>query len=117
MTGSYGFALNVILQASNAAVVIPFFQQNSKRMDGDFLLKQVTSYQTGAFSIILGTQLDDWFSDFVYYSTVLGNAVLPHFLPEAGYRLIRKGDFIVAKTKNETTSLNQITLLFEGELL
>lgn len=109
--GSFGFALNVILPAS--ATVIPTFSQNSKRMERDFVLKSITSYQTGNFSVILGTQLFDWFADYVWYQTVFGNAVLPHFIPGEG-QFVPKGDFIVAKTINETEAINQITMLFEG---
>ncbi len=113
-TGSFGFALNIVLPAS--ATVIPVYGQNSKRMERNFRLASVQSYQTGNFSIILGTQLDSWFASYVWFDTVLGNAVLRHFLPGQG-KFIEKGDFIVAKTRNETSAINQITLLFQGEYL
>lgn len=109
--GSFGFGLNIILPATLSAIA-----QNSLRMERDFLLKGVAGFQTGNFSLILGTQHYDWFGDFVWFATVLGNALLPHPLPAEG-QLISKGDFIVAKTRNETSAVNQITLLFQGEYL
>ena len=119
-TGSYGYGLNVILAASTVAV-----SQNSKRMERDFVLTsvngaaQVTSIGStttvqSPFSLILGTQLIDYFADWVYFSTILGDGALSHFIPGDDVLRTRKGDYLVCKTKNEAEVLNQICLLFEG---
>lgn len=122
--GSYGYSLNIILPSTLNFIVI-----NSKRVERDFLLKSIqgtgqiindngnnaTNKET--FSFKLGTQLVDWFSDFVRSETILGDAALPHFLPGDG-AFICKGDFIVMKTRNDSTigsaNFRQITLIFQG---
>lgn len=118
-TGSYGYGLNIILAASAVAT-----SQNSKRMERDFILTSVngaaqvttigaTSTTQSPFSIILGTQLVDWFADWVWFSTILGDGALPHPIP-GGVMRVKKGDYLVCKTKNEAAVLNQICLLFQG---
>lgn len=112
--GSYGYALNIVLAARTDDVAV-----NSKRVERDFRLTSVacansdTVVYDDGFSIILGTERFDWFSDYVVCNTIFGEGALPHFLPGEGV-VIEKGDFIVAKTRNLDSTAKRIALLFQG---
>ncbi len=116
--GSYGFGLNIVLDARANAL-----NHNSKRVDRTFRLTAVNGALVGPnnlfdneWSLILGTERFDWFADYVLCGTILGNGALPHFIPGGG-QIVEKGDFIVAKTKNLTATEKHIALLFQGILL
>jgi len=114
--GSYGFGLNVFLPATSG-----YISNNSKRMDCHFRLVSVNTAclanaSAFAWSIILGTIRFDWFSEFVRADCILGDGVLPHFLPEDGI-IIEAGDSIVAQTRNDEAVAKRIALLFQGEFI
>lgn len=112
--GSYGYGLNIVLDARTDAQA-----NNSKRMERDFRLVSVSCAMSGnsvyddGFSIILGTEHQDWFGDYVICANIFGDGALPHFLPGNGV-VIKKGDFIVAKTRNEDSIAKRIAMLFQG---
>ena len=112
--GHYGYGLNIVLDARTDAL-----NNNSKRVERNFLLKSVTCALSGGtllsdgFAIILGTERFDWFSDYIICANIFGDGSLPHFLPGEG-TLIEKGDFIVAQTKNLDAEAKRIALLFQG---
>lgn len=110
--GSYAYGLNVFLEATSGLIQI-----NSKRMERDFRLVSVNSANlaiTVNWSIRLGTERFDWFGDFVRAECILGDAVLPHFLPNPESMVIEKGDFIVAQVRNDESVEKHIALIFQG---
>jgi hypothetical protein len=112
--GSYAYGLNMFLPAT-----LNSLQTNSKRVLRDFRLTSVNSAYLASvtdWSLILGTELVDWFSDYVQARTILGDAVLQHFLPNAGAGMvIQKGDFLVCQARNDNTTAKRIALIFQGE--
>jgi hypothetical protein len=114
--GSYAFGLNVFLPATSGII-----SNNSKRMDCHFRLTSVNTAcladaSAFAWSLILGTTRFDWFSEFIRADCILGDAVLPHFIPEGGI-IIESGDSIVAQTRNDEAVAKRIALLFQGEFI
>jgi hypothetical protein len=108
--GSIGLGLNILLPATSN-----YLGQNSLRMERDFLLASIQAQTDGNFSVILGTQNIDFFNNFIPFRIIFGNAVLPHKIP--GEVIISKGDFLVVKTRNETSGALKISLLFQGQYL
>ena len=113
--GSYGYGLNLVLDARADAVV-----NNSKRMERDFCLTQITCAMSGqgadfddGFSVIFGTEQYDWFADYVLCTVIFGDGALPHRLP-AGGTIVQKGDFIVVKARNVDSNDKRVALLFQG---
>lgn len=117
LAGSYGYALNMVLLGRVDAIQI-----NSKRVERRFrvvsiqcALSQSDSFDDG-FSVLLGTENVDWFSDYVICGNIFGHAALPHFLPGDGV-IVEKGDFITVKARTLDTTARRITILFDGEHL
>ena len=116
---TYGYGLNLVLAARTGSLA-----NNSKRVDGDFQVIYVqcalSGSMTGAyaqgFSVILGTNLYDWFSDYCLAETIFGDAGLPHIIPGGG-QFVEKGDSIVVEAKNVTSTLKTISLFFHGYFL
>lgn len=109
--GPYAYALNIFLEGTNG-----FIQTNSKRVERDFRITAITSAFTtsvASYSIILGTEQVDWFSDFVRVETIVGDGALPHFIPDDEL-IIDKGDYIVVQARNDNTSTKRIAMLFQG---
>ncbi len=114
MERSYGFGLNLALPATLNSVTT-----NSKRMDRDFRLLSVqcaVMIVTGNFSVVLGTEREDWMPDYVNCNTIFGDGALPHYLPGEG-TIIDKGNFLVVKARNNISSAIRVALLFQGVLL
>ena len=109
--GVYAYGLNIYLEATQ-----DFIQTNSKRMERDFRLTSVASafmISVASYSIILGTEQVQWFSDFVRAEVILGDGALPHFIPD-DQLIIEKGDFIVVQARNDNSSAKSIALIFQG---
>lgn len=112
--GSCAYGLNVFLEATNGLIQI-----NSKRMERNFRLVSVNTANLAAavsinWSLILGTEQFDWFGGFVRAEVILGDAVLPHFLPSPESMVIEKGDFIVCQVRNDEAVEKHLALLFQG---
>lgn len=114
--GSYAFGLNVFLPATSGII-----SNNSKRMDCHFRLTSVNTAcladaSAFAWSLILGKIDIDWFSDFVRADCILGDGVLPHFIPEGGI-IVESGNSIVAQIRNDESVAKRVALLFQGEFI
>jgi hypothetical protein len=110
--GSYAYGLNVFLEATSGLI-----QNNSKRMERDFRLVSVNTANlaiTVNWSLILGTEKVDWFGGFVRAECILGDAVLPHFLPNPESMVIEKGDSIMVQVRNDEAVEKHIALIFQG---
>lgn len=110
--GSFAYGLNIYLEATNGVISV-----NSKRMDRTFRLTSVNTANLGTtvnWSLILGTEKVDWFADYLRAETILGDGVLPHFLPSEGM-IIEKGDSIMVHCRNDSAVAKRIALLFQGE--
>lgn len=116
---TYGYGLNLVLAARTGSLA-----NNSKRMDRDFQVTNIACALSGSvtgayaqgFSVILGTNLYDWFSDYVLAGTIFGDGALPHWIPGGG-QFVEKGDSIVVQAKNVTSTLKTISLFFHGYFL
>lgn len=116
---TYGYGLNLVLPARVGTLA-----NNSKRMDRDFQLTHIACALSGTilgayaqgFSVILGTNRFDWFSDYVLAATIFGDGALPHWIPGGG-QFIEKGDSIVVQAKNVTSTMKTISLFFHGYFL
>ena len=80
--GTYAYGLNIALPAVN-----DYIANNAKRVLRDFRITGVqcalsrdATYDDG-FSVILGTDYEDWFADFVICANLFGDGSLPHLLP------------------------------------
>ena len=114
--GSSGYGLNLVLADARVDAVTT----NSKRMERDFCLTQITCAMSGqgadfddGFSVIFGTEQYDWFADYVLATIIFGDGALTHRLPGEG-TIIKKGDFIVVKARNVDSNDKRIALLFQG---
>lgn len=109
--GNYAYGLNMFLEGT-----LNFIQTNSKRVERTFRLTSIASafmISVASYSIILGTEQTDWFSDFVRVETIMGTGALPHFITD-NELIIEKGDFIVCQARNDNTSTKRIALIFQG---
>lgn len=109
--GPYAYGLNMFLKGTNGLI-----QTNSKRMERDFRLTSITSAFTSSvtgYSLILGTEQVDWFSDFVRVETIVGDGALPHFIPDDEL-VIEKGDYIVVQARQDGSTDRRIAMLFQG---
>lgn len=115
--GSFAYGLNIVLSG-----VLDYLTNNSKRVERDFRLTSIQcalsrqSVYDNGFSIILGTEYQDWFNDYIICANIFGDGSLPHFLPGDGV-IIPKGSFIIVKARNNDTTEKHLAFLFQGEHL